>query len=170
MTKGKPKDGSKNPGGKPKKFTDVEILQEKIDDYFKSITIDRPRTTDVIVGYEDEEKKKPIIETRPVLNNAGNQVIDTVYFENPSIISMAHHIGITRAGLINYEKDEKYFATIKKAKEKIERYLEGELYRSQGQVAGIVFNLKNNFGWTDKQEMDLSVKEMPKIVLKRSGE
>ena len=35
--------------------------------------------------------------------------------------------------------------------------LETELLRSSGQVAGVIFNLKNNFGWKDAQQLDHNV-------------
>lgn len=44
-----------------------------------------------------------------------------------------------------------FFDTIKNAKLKIENYLEKHLVTDNG-VTGIIFNLKNNYGWKDKQE------------------
>jgi len=55
-----------------------------------------------------------------------------------------------RRTLLNYSKDDKFFPTIKKAKRKIEAYLEEKLVTDGG--TGIIFNLKNNYGWKDKQE------------------
>ena len=55
--------------------------------------------------------------------------------------------------LLNYGKKEEFFGTVKRAKLKIEHYLELSLYRPTN-VTGIIFNLKNNFGWKDKQEVE----------------
>lgn len=165
MARGKPLDGSKNPGGKPRIYPEVEALKQRIDDYFNSITINKPRVQYVTIGYEDDEKKIPIVEERPVLNNSGEQVIDTVYFENPSVIGMCLFLGLHKETLRLYEKEEKYFATIKSAKHKIEKYLESELFRGQGQVTGIIFNLKNNFGWVDKQEIEMEVDGKMQIAI-----
>jgi hypothetical protein len=145
-------------GGRPVKFKTCEELKASMDSYFDSITINEPRTAKKLLGYEDAEGKKPIFEDIPVLNNAGEQVIDTKYFKNPSIISMCLHIGITRETLRQYEQNERFSDAIKEAKAKIEEFVEQELYRGQGQVTGIIFNLKNNFGWVDKQEIDQNVK------------
>ena len=38
------------------------------------------------------------------------------------------------------------------ARQKVEHALEKHLY--QGSVVGTIFNLKNNFGWKDKSEVD----------------
>jgi hypothetical protein len=46
--------------------------------------------------------------------------------------------------------------TIKKAKQIIEKYNAEQLYRKE-QVTGIIFNLKNNFDWKDKSEVDSNV-------------
>jgi uncharacterized protein (DUF2141 family) len=90
----------------------------------------------------------------PVLNNNGDQVLKTEFFEIPTIIGLSHYLGMTRETLNQYSKDEIFSDTIKQAKEKIEKYLENELFRQQGQVTGIIFNLKNNFGWKDKTEVE----------------
>ena len=57
---------------------------------------------------------------------------------------------MSRQDLINYSKDKEFFDTIKKAKLKIENYLEEHLV-TDNSVTGIIFNLKNNYGWKDKQ-------------------
>lgn len=166
MPRGKPKDGSKNKGGRPRIYTEKELFQQKIDDYFNSITISKPRIETKVIGFEDEEKKKPIFEEIEVLNNKGEQIIDTIYVEHPSIISMSHYIGITRETLNQYKNNPLFSDAIKRAKERIEIYLESELYRSQGQVTGIIFNLKNNFDWKDKNETELSGEiKMPAITI-----
>ena len=66
---------------------------------------------------------------------------------------LAYHLDLDRKSLLNYSKNEKFFPTIKKAKQKVETMLEEQLYRL-GNNSGIIFNLKNNFGWIDKQEVD----------------
>ena len=139
-------ESGKEVGGRPRLYTEKEDLKKAIEDYFNSITITRPKTVKVVIGYEGENNETPIYEDKPVLNNKGEQVYESSYFENPSIIKMAHHIGMTRETLNQYSKQELFSDTIKEAKERIEAYLENELYRYQGQVTGVIFNLKNNFG------------------------
>lgn len=151
-----PTEKKKHAGGRPRAFTETQVFQQKIDDYFNSITISKPRFDKIVVGYEDEERKKPIYDEIPVLNNKGDQIIDTVYTEVPSIISLSHYIGITRETLNQYKNNVLFSDSIKRAKEKIEIYLETELFRQQGQVTGIIFNLKNNFDWKDKTETEMS--------------
>ena len=65
---------------------------------------------------------------------------------------LAYALNMSRQSLINYSKDDEFFDTIKKAREKVETMLEENLYRL-GNNSGIIFNLKNNFGWRDSVEV-----------------
>lgn len=78
---------------------------------------------------------------------------------------LALWLDTTRHTLLDYEEKDKYSHTIKKAKLKIECYAENELFRHAGQVVGIIFNLKNNWEWVDKQEIDSTVKMKGRILL-----
>ena len=74
-----------------------------------------------------------------------------------TVTGLALALNLTRKGLIDYEnKDNPEFGnTIKRAKQRVESYAEKTLYRGS-QVTGVIFNLKNNFGWKDKTETELS--------------
>lgn len=80
------------------------------------------------------------------------------YFENcnknnkPYTISgLAVALDTNRQTLLNYEKKGEFFDTIKKAKAKIEAWTEEQLFSGKA-VAGVIFNLKNNYRWVDKIE------------------
>lgn len=64
-------------------------------------------------------------------------------------------LGICRDTLSEYMKQEEFSDTIKKAKLKVENYLEKHLI-TDSSTTGIIFNLKNNFGWSDKQQIEHS--------------
>jgi hypothetical protein len=57
--------------------------------------------------------------------------------------------------LIDYNKKDQFSDTIKDAKLRIEEQLE-EILISGQPCTGIIFNLKNNFGWKDRQEIESS--------------
>lgn len=87
------------------------------------------------------------------LENAINE-----YFKNCdekdkpyTMTGLALSLGIDRRTLINYEKKDLFFSLIKNAKSKVEEQLEESLYRL-GNNSGVIFNLKNNYGWVDKIE------------------
>jgi len=82
-----------------------------------------------------------------------------------TITGLAMALDCDRVTILDYAKKPEFSSTIKKAKIKVERGL--ELMLIQGRTpAGVIFNLKNNFGWKDKQEIDwkgeLAVKKISK--------
>jgi len=72
----------------------------------------------------------------------------------PTMSGLAYHLDMDRKSLLNYSKDEKFFPTIKKARERVHKALEQRLYGNN--VTGIIFNLKNNFGWKDVKATEIS--------------
>ncbi|MDY6827249.1 MAG: terminase small subunit [Bacillota bacterium] len=90
------------------------------------------------------------------------QVVIDAYFtecdekEEPyTITGLALATDMTRESLVNYGEKEEFFSTIKKAKLKCHNYAEKRLF-SGGQAAGVIFNLKNNYGWKDKIEQEIT--------------
>ena len=73
-----------------------------------------------------------------------------------TITGLAIALDTDRQTLINYENRDEFFDTIKKAKQKVENYAEERLFNG-GNTAGVIFNLKNNYGWVDKQEVEANV-------------
>lgn len=70
-----------------------------------------------------------------------------------------------RQSLLYYQHEKPEFLdTIKRAKMRIAEYIEEGLYRPT-QVTGLIFNLKNNFGWKDAY--DHNVTEKPDIDLSK---
>lgn len=78
---------------------------------------------------------------------------------------LAYAIGLSRQGLLNYSKDERFFDTIKKAREYVEMTMEERLVGTSGIATGIIFNLKNNYGWQDKKDIDANVNTNIKVTL-----
>ena len=72
--------------------------------------------------------------------------------EEYTISGLGLALNLTTQSILNYEdKDDKFFATIKRAKQRIEQSWEIRLIK-KGR-SGDIFALKN-FGWKDKQELD----------------
>lgn len=77
--------------------------------------------------------------------------------ERPYTISgLAYALDTTRRTLLDYEENDEYSHTIKKAKAKIEQFVEERLFVGNN-TAGVIFNLKNNYNWKDKQEIEAEV-------------
>ncbi|ANJ65567.1 putative terminase small subunit [Pseudoalteromonas virus vB_PspP-H6/1] len=73
------------------------------------------------------------------------------YTFTPTMAGLALALGVDRKTITNYGNKQEYFPTIKKARQRVETHLEKRLYGNN--VTGVIFNLKNNFGWADKQEV-----------------
>lgn len=116
-------------------------MQEKIDAYFK----------------ECEGKIMKDEEGKPLLNKYGQPII---YGAKPlTITGLALAIGFnSRQSLLNYEGQEEFLDTIKRAKAKVEEYAESRLFDKDGSN-GAKFSLSNNFkGWAEKQQIEADVK------------
>ena len=80
--------------------------------------------------------------------------------DNPTITGMVYSLGFDNRAALDYYLSEKpeFSYTIKRAKMRVERFLEETLLR-QGSIAGVIFNLKNNFGWKDEQKFEHTGKD-----------
>lgn len=72
----------------------------------------------------------------------------------PTVAGLAYRLDMTTECFRNYGTQEDYSVTVKKAKQRIEIFLEESL--SNPSCTGTIFNLKNNFGWRDRSEQALT--------------
>ena len=72
-----------------------------------------------------------------------------------TVCGLALALGLDRKALIEYAQQPEFSNTIKKAKLRIEAQLEERLMDKAFSTPGVIFNLKNNFGWRDEQKIDL---------------
>lgn len=77
-----------------------------------------------------------------------------------TISGLAIALDTTRQTLLDYEAREEFSDTIKKAKLRIENWTEEQLFTST-RTAGVIFNLTNNFGWSNKLKEQRSATEWP---------
>ncbi|AIY80832.1 hypothetical protein FDC58_10630 [Clostridium botulinum] len=87
--------------------------------------------------------------------------------KKPTVSGLGYVLGMSRQDLMNYEKcfeydrlkqyddrvRQEFVDTIKDAKRFIESCLEDKLVNSSTTPIGLIFALKNNYGWVDKQEI-----------------
>ena len=78
---------------------------------------------------------------------------------------LAYSIGLSRQALFDYKEKDEFLDTIKKARDYVEMTLEERLIGTSGVATGIIFNLKNNYDWKDKQEIDADVKTEIRVEL-----
>ena len=70
---------------------------------------------------------------------------------------LAYFLGTNRMTLLNYRNKDKDFGdVIQGARDRIEAFVEEQLFSNPRQ-AGVIFNLKNNFrNWSDKNELTVT--------------
>lgn len=131
--------------GRPLKFETVKELEEKIEAYF---------------DYCDDTVVKKILNK--------NQEIIAEITKPYTITGLAEWLGTNRQTLVNYEKRDEFFDTIKGAKAKIEACYEERALLGDNSPVVSIFTLKNNFNWKDKTETDLTTngKELPTPIIK----
>ena len=88
------------------------------------------------------------------LTNDELLIVGSIPDIHPTVTGLALALDLTRQGLINYEGKPEFVDTVKRAKTRVEAYIEQRLYYQN--TTGSIFNLKNNFGWKDKQEVEHS--------------
>lgn len=117
--------------GRPRKFTDVQVMQQKIDDYFENCP-------DFVTLSTFDKNSGEFIEYRKT---------------TPTMTGLALHLGfVSRQSMLDYEERPEFSGTIKKARLRIEHEYEKQLHLDK--CTGAIFALKN-FGWKDKVENEI---------------
>jgi len=73
-----------------------------------------------------------------------------------TITGLALALDTTRETLLDYEERDEFSDTIKKAKLKCQAYAEEQLFTNRN-TAGVIFNMVNNYGWKNKQDIDNNI-------------
>lgn len=148
-------------GGRPLKFKSVEELQEKVDAYFAECDSHMVESEE----WEDlRNEDGKLVKDENGYNKLVSIIRRRMTKQVPyTITGLALALDTTRETLLDYQYKEEFTDTIKAAKLRCENFNEQMLYGPS--PTGTIFNLKNNYGWKDKTEQDLNVKELPKPIL-----
>ena len=119
--------------GRPLKYDSPEQMQVIIDQYFDDCAYNRSIT----INPDNIDDRETITSD-----------------QHPTVTGLALVLDLTRNSLITYEGREEFVNTVKKGKARVESYIEQRLYHNN--AVGCIFNLKNNFGWKDKTETEMS--------------
>jgi len=76
--------------------------------------------------------------------------------EIPTIAGLAVYLDTSRETLCNYEEKEEYFDTIKSAKDRVISKQEQMAMKGKINPTVWIFSAKNNLGYADKRETDLT--------------
>lgn len=129
--------------GRPKKYHNAEEMQLIIDEYFTSC---------LKIKWESG---------KPVRDIAGNFVHE--YCRPPTMSGLANALDMSRQSLINYKNEDEFFDTIERARRKVEMFTEEKLFEKET-CNGSKFSLSNNFGWTEKQEVNAKINKLEDVL------
>jgi len=102
--------------------------------------------------------RPPKYETPEQMQADIDAYFDSCNEDNPPLISgLAYALDMTTHNLRNYENKDEFFTTVNKAKQKVEMAFEKRL--NSAACTGSIFWLKNNAGWRDKVEQELTGKD-----------
>jgi hypothetical protein len=142
--------------GRPKKFETVDELEAAIEKYFRSCFV-KVQRRELIRASDDEDSEKEYAWI-DVVDEEGNPLYEQI--RPLTVTGLAVALDTTRETLLDYENKPENAAfsdSIKRAKQRIHTYAEEYLFDGKNQT-GAIFNLKNNWGWVDRTETDLTTK------------
>lgn len=98
------------------------------------------------------------------LSKAGLELRIDEYFKkvkrkglSASLTGLALHLGCTRKNIIDYRETDEFYEVLTRAKLRCENVLEERMIAG-APPTGMIFILKNNYGWSDKVEIDQTIK------------
>ena len=131
-----------------KDFLDKELILFSRYDNARSIPC-------VIDGFKPSQRK---VLFGAFLRNLVREIKVVQFVVPPSVTGMCLYLGIDRSTWQNYADaalHPELAGICQGARTRIEAYLEQELLTREKGVQGIIFNLQNNYGWKQKQEVEL---------------
>lgn len=141
--------------GRNKKYN-KKTLAEAVDRYFGSIT--RTITaTELVDSGERDSKGHKIFNRVPIVNSLGEEAKVEEYIVPPTVGGLCQALGIHRSTWAEYcdETTHPEFSdTTTRARGRMRAYLEQQLLVRKD-VKGIIFDLQNNHGYSEKRQLEL---------------
>lgn len=120
---------------------------------------------------------------KKVISKSGKEL--EIYTRPYTLSGLALHLGLGRTQLVKYSFHDVYGDVILWARTKCENYVEEGMLVGRLNVLAAMFNLKNNYGWKDKEDdkhrplaigdidenslKELSTDDLRKLVLAKGG-
>lgn len=143
--------------GRPLKFKDPIELQKRIDAYFADCDVHLEEgmvpTPYIVDMHRGKERiRVPVGREKP---NEWRMIYQPyVTKQKPyTVTGLACWLDTDRELLLNYQRREGFSEIIERAKTKIEAFWETALWDEKVNTQGVIFNLKNNWGWKDRVEV-----------------
>jgi hypothetical protein len=141
--------------GRQRKFT-ARRLGDEVERYFNSIS----RTVTATEKYDSGEKDSDghvVWSYRPIVNDNGEEIRYREYVIPPTVAGLCEYLHIHRSTWADYCDAvlyPEYHDTTTRTRGRIRVYLEEQLL-SRKDVRGIIFDLQNNHGYSERQTVEL---------------
>lgn len=154
--------------GRPVAFSDPEVFERMIQDYWRSITMNRimvearykslnlPVTKLKDMSPEEKEYMEELV---PVLNNLGEPVIETKWIKPPMLQALYLHLGISKETWADYGRKELFSDSVLRARLVCETYLASETAARDGNTNGPKFLLSACYGYREVQGIKVEMSE-----------
>ena len=140
---------------RPKKYSPAG-LGKAVELYFNSISREVPATERVDSGKRDA-KGHIIWESKPIINKLGEQMTLTEYIVPPTVGGLCAFLGIHRSTWTEWcdsKLHPEFSDTTTYARGRMRAWREEQLLIRKD-VKGIIFDLQNNYGYSEKREIEL---------------
>lgn len=147
------------PAGRPKKYKTAAALWKAVEGYFTSISRTETAAEWVDTG-EKDAWGHPVKELQEMKTDKGEPITYRRYVLPPTVSGLCQALGIHRSTWWEYCDGDKYPEfqdVVTMAQERICGWNEEQLV-TRKDVRGIIFALQNNYGWKQKQEVELGEK------------
>ena len=140
---------------RPRKYT-KKSLAEAVERYFASITRIVPVTELVETGERDDKGHK-IYQRKTVINALGEEAWVEEFIIPPTVAGLCGYLEIHRSTWAEYcdpDQHPEFSDTTTYARGRLRGYLEQQLL-TRKDVKGIIFDLQNNHGYSEKRQIGL---------------
>ena len=147
---------------RPKKYSTAAALEKAVERYWGSISYERPVVVSVPTG-EVSESGEVKYKARMLLvdedgivsqDGIGKPMTERIFLREPSVSGLCVFLGISRDTWASYKADERLQHVCEAFLLRLEDHLVDKLDGNKVKtVQGVVFNLKNNFGWRDRLDV-----------------
>ena len=140
-----------------KRFRTSKALRAAAEAYFDSISR-TVEVTEMVPTGEMDSKGHAILAAKKVYNDRGEAIRTREYLVPPTVVGLCLYLGIHRATWARW-CDHQAHPELEEATEWVSSVLrawneEQLLTRNDKAVKGIIFNLQNNYGYTQKVEVE----------------
>ena len=153
--------------GRKKEYT-PQKLGKAVRRYFDSISREIT-VTEMLPTDERDDKGHVIYEQVPVENSLGEPMKTIQFLIPPTVGGLCAYLGIHRDTWNSYCNSEEFSDTTTYARGRMHAYLEQEMLTRPGKdLKGILFNLENNYGYSEK--MNITTDTMEEFLRRQQDE